>query len=87
MKKATKATTRLNLDEAKVATLKDQILIVLADYQTCVKIKDGGDAYAFSRQESIRIEVANRIIANLEIVAAEEEGAEENEPEENDEKR
>lgn len=41
--------------------LKDQILLVLADYKTC--------SSELLRSEGWRIEVANRIIRNLELVA------------------
>lgn len=52
------------LNAERIDALKDQILIVLADYQS------SHDSYGFGRAEGIRLEVANRIIANLRIIAS-----------------
>jgi hypothetical protein len=54
----------LLLDEAGVELFKDQVLLVLADYQST-----RGDALGFSRNEGIRLEVAKRLLDNLRAVA------------------
>ena len=50
------------LDDAKLATLKDQILLVLADYRhtnPSPLTTEGG-----------RVDIANRVMANIKAVAA-----------------
>lgn len=56
---ATKTVGTVALDAEQVDKFKDQVLLVLADYQTT------RDAHAFGRQEGVRLEVAKRIIDNL----------------------
>jgi hypothetical protein len=51
----------LTLNEKKLATFKDQVLLVLADYRAMEK--------QFLANEGTRIEIANRIIDNLKAVA------------------
>jgi hypothetical protein len=54
----------INLTVAQQEKFKEQILIILADYQDCK------DPYAFgSTNDGIRIEVTNRIMNNLRIIS------------------
>lgn len=64
MATAKKSGHRYKLNDEKLAALKNQILIVLADYQSCKN-----DDFAFSRREGTRIEVADRILNNLKLIA------------------
>jgi len=74
------------LTDAALGTLRDQIVIVLADYQSCRTTecyschadfpdgiakcpKCGADHRGFSRNSGITMEVADRILSNLKIIA------------------
>ncbi len=48
------------LDAEQVARFREQVLLVLADYQSMKR-----DAHAFSRHEGVRLEVADRVVRNL----------------------
>lgn len=75
------------LTEESLTSLRDQILIVLADYQSCKMTECyschalfveslakcttcGADHHGFSRHQGIRLEVADRILANLKLLGA-----------------